>query len=130
MVWEIAPFKFRYSESRDVGISIYLVIVCLFFYFQLPLLIVRPIFYADPMGAIVGKTLTKNGFHNPAWINKKTVGGSLAVFVTCYLSLAFGNTFEKLVLSIVVALAEGLSLKYDNLLITLVVIAGHEFVKA
>ena len=124
MVWEVAPFQFRYSSAQDVGISIYLIIVCSFFYLQLPLVIVRPIFFADPMGAVVGKTLTNKGIYNPAWINSKTIGGSLAVFIACYLSLSFGNHMEKLIISVIVAVAEGVSSKYDNLLITLVVIAA------
>ena len=128
MVWEMLPYQFRYSERRDVGISIYLVIVFSFFYFQLPLHIVKPIFFADPLGAIVGKTLTKNHIFNPAWINKKTVGGSTAVFIACYFSLTFGDTLQKLALSLVVALAEGLSAKYDNLLITLVVLLGYSII--
>ena len=130
MVWEMVPFQFRYSERRDIGISIYLIIVCLFFYFQLPLHIVRPIFFADPMGAIVGKTLTNNHIYNPVWINNKTVGGSFAVFFTCYLSLTFGDALQRLFLSVFVALGEGLSSKYDNLLITLVVIIGYELLES
>lgn len=128
MVWEMLPFQFRYSERRDVGISIYLVIVFMFFYLQLPLHIVRPIFFADPLGAIVGKSLTNSNIFNPPWIGKKTVGGSSAVFIACYFSLTFGNDIQKLALSLLVTLAEGLSAKFDNLLITLVVILGYSFI--
>jgi hypothetical protein len=42
------------------------VIVTIFFYAQLPLNIIQPVFYADPLGAIVGKGLTKLKIYNPA----------------------------------------------------------------
>lgn len=41
-----------------------------------------PVFFADPAGAIVGKFLTKRGVYNPRWIGEKTLGGTLAVFVS------------------------------------------------
>ena len=81
MVWEVIPFQFRYSRSKDIGISMYLVIVVMFFYTQMPLHIIQPVFYADPMGAIVGKALTKLiPSFNPQWIGKKTVGQSSNLF--------------------------------------------------
>ena len=97
MVWEVIPFQFRYSRSKDIGISMYLVIVVMFFYTQMPLHIIQPVFYADPMGAIVGKALTKLiPSFNPQWIGKKTIGGTLAVFITSIITLTYGTLFQKI----------------------------------
>ena len=64
-------FKFRYASTRDIGISVYLVLVVVFFYNQLPLEIIKPVFFADPLGALVGRQLTESGLWNPAWTGKK-----------------------------------------------------------
>ena len=118
-------FKFRYASTRDIGISVYLVLVVLFFYNQIPLEIIKPVFFADPLGALVGRQLTESGMWNPAWIGKKTIGGSLAVFAATIVTLTFGSFVQKMILSVIVALAEGLSCDYDNLFIATLVIAGY-----
>ena len=87
--------------------------------------IINPVFFADPLGALVGKSLTSSGINNPRWVGDKTVGGSLAVFLASYLTLVFGSTFYKLLLSLVITLVEGLTLEFDNLFITATVIAGY-----
>ena len=125
MVWEVIPFQFRYSKEKDVGISIYLMIVTIFFYAQLPLNIIQPVFYADPLGAIVGKGLTKLKIYNPAWIGQKTVGGTVAVFIATILSLNFGTLPQKILLGALAAFVEGISLEYDNLMITAVILSGY-----
>lgn len=126
MVWDVAPVKFRYAKPHDVGITVYLLIVGIFFYTQLSLSIIRPVFFADPCGAIVGKYLSaKRGVWNPCWIGEKTVGGTAAVFVVAFLTLSFGTQLQKLLLSALVAFVEGVSKEYDNLLIALVVLTGY-----
>lgn len=126
MVWEIGiNFKFRYAKARDVGISVYLIIVVIFFYNQIPLEIIKPVFFADPLGALVGRYLTENGFTNPRWVGEKTVGGSSAVFIATLATLGYGSWIEKLVLSVLVTIAEGLSKDYDNLFIAALVIIGY-----
>jgi len=127
MVWEVGvPYQFRYSEARDIGISIYLVIVVIFFYTQLPLQIIQPVFYADPIGAIIGKGLTKLKFYNPSWIGKKTVGGTAAVFIATFLTLTYGTLEQKILIASLAAIVEGISLEYDNLMITAVVVLGYK----
>ena len=60
MVWEIGiNFRFRYAKPRDVGISVYLIIVVLFFYHRIPLEVIKPVFFADPLGALVGRYLSE-----------------------------------------------------------------------
>ena len=127
MVWEVGlPFQFRYSRPRDVGISMYLVIVVIFFYTQTPLRIIQPVFYADPMGAIVGKGLTKlYPKYNPQWIGKKTIGGTMAVFITSIITLTYGSQSQKILIAFLCAIVEAISLDYDNIMIAIVVIAGH-----
>ena len=121
-------FKFRYASTRDIGISVYLVLVVVFFYNQLPLEIIKPVFFADPLGALVGRQLTEAGLWNPPWTGKKTIGGSLAVFLATIATLTFGSWAQKLALSLLVALAEGLSCDYDNLFIAALVIAGYNVI--
>ena len=129
MVWEVGvPFQFRYSKRKDVGMTVYLVIVTVFFYLKMPLSIIRPVFLADPMGAIIGKSLTQNNIYNPKWVGDKTVGGTIAVMITAFLSLTFGNVWHKLLLSILIAFVEGISLEIDNLLIAGVVIIAYNIV--
>eukprot|EP00092_Neocalanus_flemingeri_P005667 GFUD01006105.1.p1 GENE.GFUD01006105.1~~GFUD01006105.1.p1 ORF type:complete len:226 (-),score=26.67 GFUD01006105.1:115-792(-) len=126
MVWEVGiTFKFRYAKARDVGISVYLILVVIFFYNQIPLEIIKPVFFADPLGALVGRYLTENGFTNPRWVGDKTVGGTCAVFLATLATLGYGGWGQKLALSVVVAIAEGLSKDYDNLFIAAIVIAGY-----
>jgi len=126
MVWEIGiNFRFRYAKVRDVGISVYLIIVVIFFYNQIPLEIIKPVFFADPLGALVGRYLTNQGYKNPRWIGEKTVGGTCAVFLSTMATLGFGTWWEKLGLSVVVAVAEGLSKDFDNLFIAGIVIGGY-----
>ena len=36
--------------------------------------IINPVFFADPLGALVGKSLTSAGVCNPKWIGEKTLG--------------------------------------------------------
>ena len=69
-----------------------------FFYNQIPLEIIKPIFFADPLGALVGRQLTELGLWNPAWTGKKTIGGSLAVFLATLATLTFGSWVQKSVL--------------------------------
>jgi len=130
MVWDLTPlgFKFRYARYRDVGMSLYLVMVVVFFYTETPLEIINPVFFADPAGAVVGKYLSQSGYKNPAWWGEKTVGGSAAVFITTLVTLTEGTGVEKLGLSALVTLAEGFGKDYDNLFIAAVVILGHAFV--
>ena len=128
MVWEVGiPFQFRYSKPRDVGISMYLIIVVIFFYTQMPLHVIQPVFFADPMGAIVGKGLTKLvPKYNPQWIGKKTIGGTMAVFIVSMLTLTYGTQSQKILIAFLCAIVEAISLDYDNIMIATVVIAGYK----
>ena len=144
MVWQIGTtYNFRFSSTRDVGITVYLLIVSTFFFTQTPLgyyrpslfvfsylkclltEIINPVFLADPLGALVGKSLTKSGVPNPRWCGSKTLGGSFAVFLASLLTLSFGSWSFRAALSLVIALVEGVTLKFDNLFITGTVLVGY-----
>lgn len=129
MTWieDFPAWRFA-TRKRDVGITIYVILVGLCFYFALNLEVVAPMFFADPAGAVFGKLLTRNFPKlNKRWSNsQKTIGGSLAVFITTYFTILFPCNFEKrLVLSSLATLAELIGGKYDNLCITLVIVFGY-----
>merc|ERR1711954_306267 len=121
--------KFRFSSTHDLGISLYLATVTAFFWYRMPIELLKPLFFADPMGAVIGSALTKGGVFNPKWVGKKSVGGSLAVLVSTYVTLIYGGSTKKLAISTIVALVEGLSGDYDNLFITIVILAVAGFEK-
>ena len=125
MVWQLLPVKFRFARPRDVGISVYLAIVTTFFYLLLPLEIIKPVFFADPLGALVGRYLTEHGWPNPRWAGQKTVGGSGAVLVASLASISYGNPAARCLLAATIALAEGVTSEFDNLFIAAIVIAGY-----
>merc|ERR1719401_3004524 len=90
MTWELIPGlrPFRFGKSRDIGMTVYLLVAMLWFWLELPILVLAPMFFADPAGAIVGKWLSglkDKGVINPVWWRgggtTKTVGGSAAVLV-------------------------------------------------
>ena len=107
---------------------------------ELFLEIINPVFFADPLGALVGKGLTSSGIFNPKWIGDKTIGqkyfvfiffdcfskgGSAAVFMASYLTMVFGGCYYKMFLSLVITVVEGVTLEFDNLFITMTVILGY-----
>mmetsp|Transcript_136970 Transcript_136970/g.438185 ORF Transcript_136970/g.438185 Transcript_136970/m.438185 type:complete len:327 (-) Transcript_136970:114-1094(-) len=134
MTWEITKDiglrPFRFGDTQDVGITIYLMIVMLWFFGELPARALSPMFFADPAGAIVGKFLSHNYPHaNKRWIDKKTIGGSFAVLVvTCATLLVFYPPMPRstlVALSVAAMVAEAVGGKYDNLALAFVVIGGY-----
>jgi hypothetical protein len=54
MTWNLSPLPpFRFARPRDVGITVYLILVSCWFYASLPPTILAPLFFADPAGAVV-----------------------------------------------------------------------------
>lgn len=54
MTWNLSPLPpFRFARPRDVGITVYLILVSCWFYAKLPPTILAPLFFADPAGAVV-----------------------------------------------------------------------------
>jgi len=128
MNWEVFPSllpNFWFGTARDKGITIYLILVSLWVYMGWSLRILAPVFFADPAGAVVGKWMTQHfPKDNKKWIGDKTVIGSLAVFLTTFISLYKPvTTLPRIAVSLLATFAEAIGGSYDNLMIALVVVA-------
>ncbi|KAF4690345.1 hypothetical protein FOZ60_000315 [Perkinsus olseni] len=122
MTWSLIPGipNWRFGAYEDPGITIYLLVV------GFPIAVLAPVFFADPAGAVVGKWASANiPSFNPPWIGKKTVLGSAAVFAVAFVSLHTPTSLlPRLLVSLVIAVAEALGSRYDNINITAAVIAA------
>eukprot|EP00419_Tripos_fusus_P027841 CAMPEP_0172726396 /NCGR_PEP_ID=MMETSP1074-20121228/90599_1 /TAXON_ID=2916 /ORGANISM="Ceratium fusus, Strain PA161109" /LENGTH=133 /DNA_ID=CAMNT_0013553399 /DNA_START=321 /DNA_END=722 /DNA_ORIENTATION=- len=127
MTWRVVPKgipEFRFGELYDAGISIYLLIVGSWFYLQMPIRALAPLFFADPAGAVVGKYCSERGI-NFAWWQNKTIMGTLAVFVFAVLSLDVPELLPRIALGACCALAEAFGGKtFDNAVIAVPVIGS------
>ncbi|CAX64045.1 conserved Plasmodium membrane protein, unknown function [Plasmodium reichenowi] len=105
-------YPFRFGVYKDKGIIVYNVIVSIFFFFKLPLYVLTPIFFADPMAAIVGRQ-----FPNYAIYKKKTLHGTLTCFFVSLVTLFYvGNYWHILILSLSLSFLELFGGSFDNLL--------------
>ncbi|KJP89362.1 hypothetical protein AK88_01028 [Plasmodium fragile] len=102
---------FRFGVYRDKGIIIYNTVVSLFFFFKLPLYVLTPIFFADPMAAIVGKQFPTYSIYK-----KKTLHGTLTCFFVSLASLYYvQNYMHTLLLGLSLSLLELFGGTLDNL---------------
>jgi hypothetical protein len=129
MTWRLLPAwipQFRFGDQYDMGITAYLLIVGLWFYLQLPVRVLAPLFFADPAGAVIGKFCSRRyPQYNPAWYQNKTVAGTLAVFVFAFLSLVVPTYRSRALVAACCALGEAIGGKtYDNVVIAAVVITS------
>jgi len=135
MTWEVIPGipPFRFGKSRDIGMTVYLVVATVWFFLELPIVVLAPMFFADPAGAIVGKWLSgmkDKGVINPVWWRgggtTKTIGGSTAVLVFTMLTFAAPATLsQRFIVGVLAVLAEALGGPYDNLLLVIVVVGSR-----
>jgi dolichol kinase len=128
MNWEVCPKllpNFWFGTPRDKGITLYLVLVSLWVYMRLPLVVLAPVFLADPAGAVVGKFMSSLfPKDNKAWIGSKTIAGSLAVFLVTFASLYKPvEPFNRAAVALLATIGEAIGGPYDNLVIALVVVA-------
>eukprot|EP00918_Siedleckia_nematoides_P104379 GHVU01227727.1.p1 GENE.GHVU01227727.1~~GHVU01227727.1.p1 ORF type:complete len:199 (+),score=32.34 GHVU01227727.1:270-866(+) len=101
----------RFAKPRDPGITVFGIIASGWALLQRPYRLLTPLFFADPIGAIVGKSI-----RSPKWCGDKTVAGSVAVFVTCVITLGFIPQFgSRVMMAAVLTLAEALGGPLDNL---------------
>eukprot|EP00928_Gymnodinium_smaydae_P029180 TRINITY_DN22050_c0_g2_i3.p2 TRINITY_DN22050_c0_g2~~TRINITY_DN22050_c0_g2_i3.p2 ORF type:complete len:280 (-),score=39.85 TRINITY_DN22050_c0_g2_i3:999-1802(-) len=132
MTWGLSPLPpFRFAkEARDIGVTIYLLIVSLWFALQLPPLVLAPVFFADPAGAVVGKMMSRHApALNPLWYQrgdiKRSVWGSAAVFLTTLATIFYPcNLCERLGIALLAMIAEAFGGKYDNLALAAAVLVG------
>ncbi|KAI4841240.1 hypothetical protein MKS88_000478 [Plasmodium brasilianum] len=102
----------RFGAYADKGIIIYNIIVSLFFFFKLRLYVLTPIFFADPMAAIVGRNFPTYSIYK-----KKTLQGTLTCFFVSLISLYYvGNYLHILILSLSLCLMELFGGTFDNFL--------------
>ena len=128
MTWNLSPLPpFRFSRPRDVGITVYLVLVSAWFGLELPPSVLAPLFFADPAGAVVGKTCSRllGPSYNPRWYGSKTCAGTVAVFIVTLLTITYEvSTLTQLRIAAAAAVAEGIGGDFDNLAIGAVVLGG------
>jgi len=133
MTWRFVPKwveNFRFGKDYDWGITCYLVIVGFWFYMQLPIRVLAPLFFADPAGAIVGKFFSKRGL-NVVWWENKTVAGTAAVALFAYLSVDVPDAAARALMAVLCALAEAFGGQtFDNAVIAVVIIGGWFFFHA
>jgi len=115
---------FRFGKERDIGMTIYLILVFFWFFFRLPPAALSPLFFADPAGAVVGKNVESSKLYGP-----KSVAGSSAVFVFIFATLLIFyppmSMIKIITLSLTGTIAELLGGDYDNFFIAIVVIGGY-----
>jgi hypothetical protein len=127
MTWKVLPSwvpSFRFGDDYDAGITIYLLIVVLWFAAQQPTAALAPLFFADPAGAVFGKFASRQGF-NSLWYQNKTIVGTAAVFLFAYLSLDIPSVIPRLGVALLCALAEAVGGKtFDNAVIAVPALAS------
>tara|TARA_B100000902_G_scaffold399012_3_gene467974 strand:+ start:777 stop:1349 length:573 start_codon:yes stop_codon:yes gene_type:complete len=104
---------------KDIGIFGYVIACCLCLYLMVPYSEIAPLFYADPMGAIIGKTI-----ESPKIWENKTLAGTSAIFGTSLLTID-GNIEDKIITSSIITLIELFGNKVDNSLIALFLIIKY-----
>ena len=127
LTWKIFPRwvpSFRFSDDYDAGITIYSLIVALWFAAQQPAVALAPLFFADPAGAVFGKLATRHGV-NRQWYENKTVVGTFAVALFAYLSLNIPGVLPRLAVALLCALAEAFGGRtFDNAAIAVPTLAS------
>lgn len=104
---------------KDIGIFGYVASCCLCLALSVPYSEMSPLFYADPAGAIIGRTID-----SPKIWENKTIAGTGAVLGTAFLTTN-GDIPEKLAVSILIAMIELFGGKIDNSLIAFFLIAKY-----
>lgn len=106
---------------KDLGIFSYAISCFFCLALSIPYSEMTPLFYADPAGAIVGRTVKSHQI----W-NNKTIAGSTAVFGTTFITLPPSYELnEKIVISTFITIIELFGGEIDNLLISLFLISKY-----
>ena len=102
----------HFASLRDVGILNYMFFCALCVTVKLPMIYIAPLFYADPMGAIVGRN-----FASRKLVGSKSLAGTIAVFVTASLTFVETPAWACVFSGAAVAAIELLAGKWDNVAI-------------
>ena len=103
---------FPFSTRFDIGIYGFLFFCSFALFYDIPLINFAPLFFADPMGAVVGRNLK-----TVKLVGDKSIAGSLAVAVVAFLTLHGGSYQERAIKAISLSLVELVTGKLDNLCI-------------
>ena len=101
--------KLHFSDVRDVGIINYLLFLSICVTLSIPLTHVMGLFYADPMGAIVGRNVASRKL-----VGTKSFAGTVAVFLTATVTAMESSWYMAIVSGAAVAMIELFSGKWDN----------------
>lgn len=114
-------YPLRFSKHRDPGITFFAVMLIYTIYKGIPMYILGPLFFADPLAAIIGRNIKSKNIYGA-----KTSAGTLTVFVVSWMTLYYvPSAFTRLVLSAVVALCELLGGEYDNMIMAVPLLVYH-----
>ena len=102
----------HFASLRDVGILNYMFFCALCVTIKLPMVYIAPLFYADPMGAIVGRNVESRKL-----VGSKSLAGTVAVFVTASLTFVETPAWACVLSGAAVAAIELLAGKQDNVAI-------------
>ncbi|GMH67186.1 hypothetical protein TrST_g14109 [Triparma strigata] len=126
MTWFDSLPNFKFARERDVGITVYLLLVSFWFYMEMDPKVLGPVFFADPAGAVVGKAFDKFiGGRNFKVCGNKSVCGSLAVFGVTYFTIFYEcERWERGGISLGAMAVEMVGGEWDNLGLAAIVLAG------
>ena len=99
----------HFADVKDVGIINYLLFCSLCVGMGIPFSSVMPLFYADPMGAIVGRNVS-----SAKLVGSKSLAGTVAVFATAALTAAEPSWGWALLSGAAIAGIELFAGKWDN----------------
>jgi hypothetical protein len=108
-VWGRGHAALHFADRRDVGIINYLLFCSACVTLGVPFASVMPLFYADPMGAIVGRNVASRKLVGP-----KSLAGTLAVFATATLTAAERTWAAAAGTGAAIAAIELVAGKWDN----------------
>jgi hypothetical protein len=137
VTWGLVPRikPFRFARRHDEGMTVFMIVAMIWFYMELPIQVLAPMFFADPAGAVVGKYLSglkEYGVKNPIWWRgggtQKSVGGSAAVLFFTMLTFASPATLlQRFVIGVLAVFFEALGGAFDNLLLVLLVVGSRMY---
>lgn len=114
--------KWRFAHKKgDIGITFFGIVISLWAFMSWDYKRLIPVFFCDPMAAIVGKSI-----RSPRWYANKTIAGTAACFATCMAVLPYTfdhiSLSERIVLAGFLAIAEAVSGDYDNVVMAIPII--------
>lgn len=102
--------RFLHQDMRmDPGITTYVATCSVCCAFGIPFVSIAPLFFADPMGAIVGRNVA-----SPRIYGSKTLAGTMAVSGTAFLTLSDPSVANRCVAAFMIGGIELVAGDFDN----------------